>query len=70
MLEAADLGPRAALNGEPLPPVLEATAAGQRNGELGPAHVAVIRSFWHRIPDFVDVETRGRAEAQLARLGR
>ncbi len=66
--EAADLGERRALNGEPLPPVLEATAAGQRNGELGPAHVAVIRSFWHRLPDFVDIETRGRAEAQLARL--
>jgi hypothetical protein len=67
--EAADLGERRALNGDPLPPVLEATAAAQRNGDLGPAHVAVIRSFWQRIPDFVDIETRARAEAQLARLG-
>jgi hypothetical protein len=31
--------------------------------------VAVIRSFWHRLPDFVDAETRQKAEAQLARLG-
>ncbi len=31
-------------------------------------HVAVIRSFFHRLPDFVDLETRGVAEAQLARL--
>jgi hypothetical protein len=56
------------LNGEPLAPVLEATAAAQRNGELGAGHVAVIRSFWQRLPDVVDVETRGKAEAQLARL--
>jgi hypothetical protein len=66
--EAADLGERRALNGEPLAPVLEATAAAQRNGEVGSGHVAVIRSFFHRLPDFVDVETRGKAEAQLARL--
>jgi hypothetical protein len=64
--KAADLGQRRALNGEPLPPVLEATAAAQRNGELGAGHVAVIRSFWQRIPDFVDIETRVRAEADLA----
>jgi len=66
--EAADLGERRALNGEPLPPVLPATAEAQRNGDLGAGHVAVIRSFVHRLPDFVDVETRAKAEAQLARL--
>jgi hypothetical protein len=66
--EAADLGERRALNGEPLEPVLPATAAAQRNGDLGAGHVAVIRSFVHRLPDFVDVETRAKAEAQLARL--
>jgi hypothetical protein len=44
--EAADLGERRALNGEPLEPVLPATAAAQRNGELGAGHVAVIRSFF------------------------
>jgi hypothetical protein len=66
--EAADLGERRALNGEPLPPVLPATAEAQRNGDLGPGHVAVMRSFLHRLPDFVDIETRHQAEAQLARL--
>jgi hypothetical protein len=66
--EAADLGERRALNGEPLEPVLPATAAAQRNGDLGAGHVAVIRSFFHRLPDFVDVETRAKAEAQLAGL--
>jgi Domain of unknown function (DUF222) len=66
--EAADLGQRRALNGEQLPPVLPATAEAQRNGDIGAGHVAVIRSFWHRLPDFVDIETRAKAEAQLARL--
>src|SRR5580698_11031439 len=66
--EAADLGERKALNGEALPPVLPATAAAQRNGDLGAGHVVVIRGFWHRLPDFVDPETRAKAEAQLARL--
>jgi hypothetical protein len=66
--EAADLGERKALNGEALAPVLPATAEAQRNGDIGTGHVAVIRSFWHRIPDFVDIETRAKAEAQLAGL--
>jgi hypothetical protein len=66
--EAADLGERRALNGEPLAPLLPATAQAQRNGDLGAGHVAVIRGFFHRLPDFVDIETRARAEAHLARL--
>src|SRR5271170_3695277 len=66
--DAADLGERRALNGEPLEPVLAATAEAQRNGDLGAGHLAVIRSFWHRLPDVVDIETRAQAEAQLARL--
>jgi Domain of unknown function (DUF222) len=67
--EAADLGERKAITGEPLEPVLPATAEAQRAGRIGPGQVAVIRGFWHRLPDFVDVETRQKAEAQLARLG-
>jgi Domain of unknown function (DUF222) len=67
--EAADLGERTAITGQPLEPVLPATAAAQRAGRIGPGHVAVIRSFVHRLPDFVDAETRVQAETQLARLG-
>ena len=48
--------------------MLAATAQAQRNGDLGAGHVAVIRGFFHRLPDFVDLETRAKAEAQLARL--
>src|SRR5271163_5004604 len=66
--EAADLGERTALNGEPLAAVLAATAEAQRNGDLGAGHVAVIRGFVRRLPDVVDIETRQKAEAHLARL--
>jgi hypothetical protein len=66
--EAADLGERRALTGEVLAPVLTATAAAQRAGRIGAAHVQVIRTFVHRLPGFVDIETREKAEAHLARL--
>ena len=52
--EAADLGPRRGLTGEPLAPVLAATAAAQREGKLGAGHVAVIRRFFHQLPGWVD----------------
>lgn len=66
--EAADLGERRALTGEPLAPVLAATAAAQRDGQLGREHVAVIRRFYHQLPGWIDQPTRDRAEADLARL--
>ncbi len=46
----------------PPPPPRNATV------RFGAGHVAVIRGFVHRLPDFVDIETRAKAEAQLARL--
>lgn len=55
--EAADLGPRRTLTGQPLPPLLTATAAAQRAGHLGPAHVQVIRCFLHQLPHHVDLPT-------------
>jgi hypothetical protein len=66
--EAADLGLRRALTGESLPPLLTATAEAQRGGRIGTSHVQVIRTFVHRLPGFVDIETREKAEAHLARL--
>ena len=66
--EAADLGQRRALTGEPLEPLLTATAAAQRAARIGAAHVRVIRTFLHRLPASVDIETREQAEAHLARL--
>ncbi len=43
--DAENLGERRAITGEPLEPVLPATAAAQRAGQIGAGHVAVIRSF-------------------------
>jgi hypothetical protein len=67
--EAADLGPRHALTGEPLAPVLAATAAAQRQGTLGAGQVAVIRRFYHRLPGWIDAATREQVEAKLATEG-
>ena len=66
--EAADLGPRRAMTGEVLAPLLTATAAAQRAGTIGPAHVSVIRRFFKQLPNSVDLETRDCAEQQLAGL--
>lgn len=63
---AADLGPRRALTGEPLAPVLPATAAAQRDGTIGADHVAVIRRFFRQLPESVDLETCVHAERHLA----
>jgi hypothetical protein len=67
--EASDLGPRRGLTGEPLPPLLAATAAKQRQGTLGPGQVAVIRKFYHRLPGWIDAATREQAETKLATEG-
>ena len=58
--EAGDLGPRRGLTGEPLAPVLAATAAAQRAGNLGAGQVAVIRRFFHHLPGWVDRHPRAR----------
>src|SRR6201993_4236528 len=67
--EAADLGRRRGLTGEPLAPLLAATAAAQRAGKLGAGQVAAIRRFYHQLPGWVDDATREQAEAHLAKLG-
>ena len=67
--EAADLGPRTALTGEPLEPVLPATARAQADGLIGAEHVTVIARFFRRLPHAVDVGTRADADAQLAQIG-
>ncbi len=66
--DAEDLGPRSALTGEALEPVLSHTAAAQRRGEIGAEHVKIIRRFFDRLPAFVDHHTREAAEADLAQV--
>ena len=67
--EAAELGPRRAITGEPLAPVLPSVATAQRRGQIGAAHVAVIRSFFHYLPADIDAGTLAQAEQHLTALG-
>ncbi|MEW5809908.1 MAG: HNH endonuclease signature motif containing protein [Actinomycetota bacterium] len=69
LADAAVLGPRHALSGEPLAPRWEATAAAQAAGALDAEHVAVITAFHEGLPVWVDVDTRAAADRQLASLG-
>ena len=68
LADAADLGTRRTVTGEPLSPALPATAAAQALGEIGAEHVTVIRGFMAALPDEVDPETAALAEAQLGGL--
>ncbi|NKZ12341.1 HNH endonuclease [Mycolicibacterium septicum DSM 44393] len=67
LADAEEFGPRRALNGEPLPPKLPATAASQARGEVGTEHVRVIRKFFAKLPDGVAADDRDRAEELLGR---
>jgi hypothetical protein len=65
---AADLAPRRTLTGQPLPPVLERTAAAQARGQINAEHIQVIRGFLANLPDAVDYQAREAAETDLARI--
>jgi hypothetical protein len=64
---AAVLGPRQTLTGQPLDPVLPATALAQAHGLINAEHVAVIREAMDRIPGSVDPITRAQMEIDWAR---
>lgn len=66
--EAARLGARRAVTGEPLEPELPGTAAAQARGEIGTEHVTVIRDFMDHLPSDIDPGTRAAAESQLGGL--
>lgn len=66
--DAHDLAPRPGLGGPPLPPELPRTAAAQRSGAIGTAHVRVIRRFFGELPPDIDAPTRDMAETQLVEL--
>lgn len=68
LAEAAALGERRAVTGQPLEPQLPNTAAAQARGEIGTEHVTVIRDFMSALPTEVDPGTRAEAESQLAQL--
>jgi hypothetical protein len=64
--DAAELGERTALTGQPLPPTMPHVAAGQAAGLVGPEHITIIRGFLKHLPVWVDHQVRELAEAQLA----
>src|ERR1700752_3912120 len=66
--EADDLGPRVAISGQPLQPVLPTPAAAQTGGTIGTEHVGFIRRFFADLPTAVDFATRQACEADLARI--
>ncbi|MFV0495956.1 DUF222 domain-containing protein, partial [Mycobacterium sp.] len=66
--EAADLGYRRTLGGEPLEPVLEYTAAAQRQGLIGDGHIKVVRDFFKHLPADLDPQRCEEAETQLAEI--
>ena len=64
--EAALLGPRTSLTGEPLAPSMPTFARGQAQGLIGAERIKHVRWFFRELPGFVDFQTRENAEVQLA----
>jgi hypothetical protein len=62
------LGPRTALSGEALPPMLPNVAAAQARGQIGAEHLKIITAFFDDLPTHIDCHTRELAEADLARI--
>ncbi|MDA4106193.1 HNH endonuclease signature motif containing protein [Mycolicibacterium holsaticum] len=65
--EAALLGPRRTLTGEPLDALLPCTAVAQAHGAVNREHVKVVREAMDRIPPAVDSLTRAQIEIDLVR---
>src|SRR4051812_26937558 len=64
--DAALLGPRTAMTGEALEPVLPNVAVAQARGDIGAEQVKKIETFFHQLPARIDYPTRDAAEAHLA----
>ena len=60
--EAAVLGPRRTLTGEPLDPVLPAASLAQARGLINGEHIKVVLDTMDRIPPAIDTRTRAQIE--------
>jgi hypothetical protein len=67
LADAAVLGPRQAFSGEPLAPVLAATAAAQALGLITREHVEVIGKGVARLPRLLDPAARAQIEVEWVR---
>ncbi len=66
--DAEDTTAGTALDGQPLPPRLPATAAALTAGRIGRDHIREIHRFFNGIPAAIPAEERDKAEALLAEL--
>ena len=62
---AADLGPRRAMSGAPLPPLFEQVACAQAEGSISPAHATVITDTVDSLPAAVQAEHAAAVEERL-----
>ena len=67
LADAAVLGPRQALSGEPLTPVLAATAAAQALGLITKEHVVVMGKAMAKLPRQLNPATRDQIEVEWIR---
>ncbi|WP_338888079.1 HNH endonuclease signature motif containing protein [Rhodococcus sovatensis] len=67
---ADEYGHRTSMTGERLDPVLPATASAAESGALDEEHQRIIKNFFRLLGRKVDIESRERAENQLAQLAR
>jgi len=67
LADAAVLGPRQALSGQPLAPVLAATAAAQALGLITEEHVEVMSKGMAKLPRQVDPAARDQIEVEWIR---
>ncbi|MGU3650015.1 DUF222 domain-containing protein [Mycolicibacterium sp. A43C] len=65
--EAAQLGPRRTLTGDPLPPQLPVVAVAQSAGLITAEHVTVLRDAVRNLPGFVGTAEREEFEVALVR---
>lgn len=70
ILMAEQFGERTAMTGERLQPHLPATTEAAEDGVLDEQHQQIIRKFFKKLGNKVDVETAQNAEIQLAQLAR
>ncbi|WP_037184491.1 HNH endonuclease signature motif containing protein [Rhodococcoides fascians] len=67
---AMEFGERTSVTGERLEPLSPNTLRGAEDGLINEEHQQIIRKFFWRLGSKVDIETREKAEAQLAELAR
>ena len=69
LADAAELGPRTSLSGQRQEPLLAKVAGAQADGRIGVDHVEVIRTFFAKMPSWVDVATREQIQDSLVVIG-